>query len=210
MEGLLNYAYTQTLALNLFDQRARARPHPGERARWERCLRLPGRAGSAGEGLQHDRKTTTDPANFAECAGILGDRQPNINYAANPSGLFGNLRRYDPSVCPDGSTNLAVCDPNAAPNAFAALQGGTTPQAVTPQQQEQQEQQQKQIEKILGDKPGKELTEEAQKKLEEILNLPPPQLPNQVAPSLPSLGGSGSSGSGSSATGNILDFLLGS
>ena len=218
MEGLLNYAYTQTLALNLFDQLGHglaltlvSAPGGNDACGYQAGQEVPAK------GFNTTEETTTDPTNFAECAGILGDRQPNINYAANPSGLFGNLRRYDPSVCPVGSTNLAVCDPNAAPNAFAALpQGGTTPQAATPEQQEQQEQQQKQIEKILGDNPGKELTEEAQKKLEEILSRPPPslpplpQIPNQTAPSLPSLGGSGSSGSGSSATGNILDFLLGS
>ena len=41
---------------------------------------------------------TSDPKNFAECAGILGDSQPGINFGTNPSGLFGNLSRYDPSV----------------------------------------------------------------------------------------------------------------
>jgi ABC-type transporter Mla subunit MlaD len=221
MEGLLNYAYTQTLSLNLFDQLGHglaltlvSAPGGNDACGYQAGQEVPAK------GFNTTHETTTDPTNFAECAGILGDRQPNINYAANPSGLFGNLGPYHPSVCPDGSTNLAVCDPNAAPSASAALpQGGTTPQAATPEQQEQQEQQQKQIEKILGENPGKELTEEAQKKLEEILNLPPPpqvpkppQLPNQVSPSLPSLGGSGSSGSsgsGSSATGNILDFILG-
>jgi ABC-type transporter Mla subunit MlaD len=216
MEGLLNYAYTQTLSLNLFDQLGHglaltlvSAPGGNEACGYQAGQEVPAK------GFNTTHETTTDPTNFAECAGILGDRQPNINYAANPSGLFGGLRRYDPSVCPDGSTNRAVCDPNAAPNAAAAPQAGTTPQAATPEQQEQQQQQQKQIEKILGENPGKKLTDEAQKKLEKILNLPPaplPQVPNQIAPSLPSLpslGGSGSSGSGSSGTGNILDFLLG-
>jgi ABC-type transporter Mla subunit MlaD len=217
MEGLLNYAYTQTLSLNLFDQLGHglaltlvSAPGGNDACGYQAGPEVPAK------GFNTTHETTTDPKDFAECAGILGDRQPNINYAANPSGLFGNLGPYHPSVCPDGSTNHAVCDPNATPAATAAFQPANTPQAVTPEQQAQQEEQQKQIEKILGENPGKKLTEEAQKKLQEILNLPPPpkvptpQVPNQIAPSLPSLGGSGSSGSGSSTTGNILDFLLGS
>jgi hypothetical protein len=213
MEGLLNYAYTQTLSLNLFDQLGHglaltlvSAPGGNPACGYQAGQEVPAKS------FNDDGETTTDPKDFAECAGILGDRQPNINYAANPSGLFGNLGPYDPSVCPDGSTNHAVCDPNASPSATAAFQAANTPQAVTPEQQAQQEQQQKQIEKILGEKPGKELTEEAQKKLEEILNLPPlPQAPNQIppvlGPSSPSSGGSGGTGS---VTGDLLDFLLGS
>jgi ABC-type transporter Mla subunit MlaD len=214
MEGLLNYAYTQTLSLNLFDQLGHGLALTlGSAPGGERGGACGYQAGQEvpAKGFNTNHETTTDPTNFAECAGILGDRQPNINYAANPSGLFGNLGPYHPSVCPDGSTRPSICDPNAA-----AAAATIAPPAAPPnqQQQAQQEQQQEQIEKILGEKPGKKLTEEAQKKLEEILKLPPaPQLPSQPAPSppsLPSLGGSGSSGSGSSATGNILDFLLGS
>jgi ABC-type transporter Mla subunit MlaD len=209
MEGLLNYAYTQTLALNLFDQLGHglaltlvSAPGGNDACGYQAGQEVPAK------GFNTTGETTTDPTEFAECAGILGDRQPNINYAANPSGLFGNLRRYDPSVCPDGSTNLAVCDPNATASATAAFQ--PAPQAVTPEQQAQQEQQQKQIEKILDKNPGKKLTEETQKKLDEILSLPPlQQIPNQILPPAPGSSSQPSGGTGS-VTGNLLDFLLGS
>ncbi len=209
MEGLLNYARTQALSLNLFDQLGHglaltlvSAPGGNDACGYQAGQELPAK------GFNTTGETTTDPKDFAECAGILGDRQAGINYAAQPSGLFGNLGPYDPSVCPEGSTNLAVCDPNAPPTATSALQGtAAAPEAATPEQQEAQEKQQKRIEKILGENPGKKLTEEAQKKLREILNLPPLTQPNPIVP--PVLGSSSQSGGTGSVTGNLLDFLLG-
>lgn len=202
MEGLLNYAYTQTLSLNLFDQLGHALgitlvSAPGGN---DACGHQAGPEVPA-KGFNATGETTTDPRNFAECAGILGDRHPNINYGTNPSGLFGNLGPYPPSVCPDGSTNHAICNPGATPDAAAALR---TTGAAEQAQQEEQERQQKQIDKILGKTPGKKLTEDAKKKLEEILGVPaPPQIPN-----LPPGVGSNSTPPSSSA-GGLLDFLLG-
>ncbi len=200
MEGLLNYAYVQPLSLNLFDQLGHglaltlvSAPGGNDACGYQAGPELPAK------GFNTTGETTTDPKDFAECAGILGDRHPNINYGTNPSGLFGNLPPYDPSVCPDGSTSHAICDPNATPAAATALR---TTGAAEQAQREEQQRQQEQIEKIIGKTPGKKLTEEAKRKLEEILGVPPPQ---QVPNPLP---GTGSNSTPSSPAG-ILDFLLG-
>ena len=203
MEGLLNYAYVQALSLNLFDQLGHglaltlvSAPGGNDACGYQTGPEVPAK------GFNTTGETTTDPKDFAECAGILGDRQPNINYRRNSSGLFGNLPPYDPSVCPEGSTNHAICDPDASPTATASFR---TPGAAEQAQLEEQQRQEKQIEKILGKTPGKELTEEAKKKLEEILGLPPlQQIPNPLPPS------GGSNSTPSSPAGGLLDFLLGS
>jgi ABC-type transporter Mla subunit MlaD len=209
MEGLLNYAYTQANSLNLFDQLGHgltltlvAAPGADPTCQFQTGPEVPAEGGG----------TTTDPQHFAECAGILGNKQPGINYGTNPSGLFGTLHAYDKSVCPEGSTRKAICDPSvsfhsAIKNA-AAAPNGTAGQPAQPGLSPQQQKQQDQIQKILGQAPGKNLTEEAQKKLQDILKLPPLPLPNQLPPIL----GSGSGASGNSAGGaqSILNFLLGS
>ncbi|HEY3191871.1 MAG TPA: MlaD family protein [Solirubrobacterales bacterium] len=206
MEGLLNYAYIQANSLNLFDELGHALgitlvSAPGGNAPcgYQTGPEVPAKGG--GE--------TRDPRDFAECAGILGDSQPGINFGTNPSGLFGNLPPYDGSVCPQGSTNHAICDPsNHFHSAVATAKGATpgaapAPQAQTPTQQQQQDQ----VQKILGGvtNPNK-LPQDTQKQLEQLLQIPPltqlPQLPQVLPPS------SGSS-SGSSTTQDILDFLLG-
>ncbi len=203
MEGLLNYARTQALSLNLFDQLGHglalslvSAPGANDACGFQAGPDVPAK------GFNTTGETTTDPKDFAECAGILGDRQANINYRRNPSGLFGNLGPYDPSVCPNGSTDHAICDPDAAPAATVTLR---TPGAAEQAQREEQQRQEDQIKKILGEAPGKELTEEAKKKLDEALGLPPlQQLPNPLAPS------AGSNSSPTSPATGILDFLLGS
>jgi ABC-type transporter Mla subunit MlaD len=205
MEGLLNYAYVQTNSLNLFDTLGHAlgitlvsAPGANNACGYQTGPSVPDTQGSSG-----NLNTTRDPKNFAECAGILGPNQPGINYGTNPSGLFGNLGRYDPSVCPDGSNATSICNPADAPHASAALKTATP--APAPQQQAQTpEAQKKQLQKILppGVNPNK-LPKEAQKKLQNLLpNLPQlPPLPQGVSPN--------SSSSGSSPTDNLLNFLLG-
>jgi len=201
MEGLLNYAYIQTNSLNLFDELGHAlgitlvsAPGANPECGYQTGPTVPANGGGQ----------TTDPKNFAECAGILGDKQPGINYGTNPSGLFGNLGRYDPSVCPAGSAAPSICNPADAPHSSAGLQSATAapaapqPQAATPEQQ-------KQIDKILKGVDPNKLPDDAKKKLKDLLpGVPLPQLP-QVPPLQ---GPNGSSASGS-ATQDILDFLLG-
>src|SRR3954467_6864430 len=153
MEGLLNYAYVQTNSLNLFDQLGHSlgitlvsAPGGNNACGYQTGPQVPDTQGSSG-----NTNLTSDPKNFAECAGILGDRQPGINYGTNPSGLFGNLGRYDPSVCPDGSLAPSVCTPAVPPRSAAGMNTATTaPTApVGPGQQQVAPEQQKEVNKIL-------------------------------------------------------------
>ena len=47
---------------------------------------------------------TTDVRQANRCVAWLGDNQPGINEPLD-------LPPYDPSVCPDGSTDTSLCDP---------------------------------------------------------------------------------------------------
>jgi ABC-type transporter Mla subunit MlaD len=220
MEGLLNYAYVQTNTLNLFDQLGHSLGLT--------LVAAPGLSGGCGYQTGQVRNAagdvhaavaakgggeTSDPRDFAECAGILGDRQPNINYARQPSGLFGNLSRYDGSVCPTGSSVLSICDPTISIQSNGLSPAANSPnqsvpaEPLTPEQAEQQ----KKIEKILKDTPDPTQAPDAQQQqLNDLLQqLPTLQLPNI----LPPLGGQGVSGntggSSGSVTTNLLNFLLG-
>jgi ABC-type transporter Mla subunit MlaD len=197
MEGLLNYAYVQANSLNLFDQIGHALgitlvSAPGGNAPcgYQTGPTVPKEGGGQ----------TSNPKDFAECAGILGDRQPGINYGTNPSGLFGNLGRYDPSVCPAGSDQLSICNPADPPHSAAGLRSAT---AAPPQQQAATPQQQKQIQKILNGVNPNKIKGDTAKKLHDLLpQLPPmPQLPQGVTPN--------SSAPSGSTTQDLLNFLLG-
>ncbi len=107
MEGLLNYAYYQTGALNQFDMIG----HLLHFTLFEPLVTSPCGHVHA-EGNYGDGTGGTDPQSAPPCVSVLGDNQPGVNTYTNPSGLTGNLQRYDDSVCPQGSTNLAVCDPS--------------------------------------------------------------------------------------------------
>jgi ABC-type transporter Mla subunit MlaD len=232
LEGLLNYAYVQPAALNLFDAAghalqlhivgaADASEGGGECGHVTNENKWPTAALFNGPGPEDDH--TRDPRQAAHCVGVLGDYQPGVSEGTVlPSGLTdftpgvpgGDLRKYDSSVCPDGSTWLSICDPGS-PNPYSAgfqttAQPQTQPQVQAPAQ------------------PGALPKEISPKKLREILGLPPdaplpklpkaPKVPNApnvpqipVLPSLPQLpdlsplGGGSPSNSGS----NLLDFLLG-
>ncbi len=208
MEGLLNYAYVQANSLNLFDQLGHAlgitlvsAPGGNEPCAYQTGPKVPAEGG--GE--------TTDPKNFAECAGILGDKQPGINYGTNPSGLFGNLGRYDPSVCPNGSEQHSICNPADTPHTAASLRSATAA-PTQPQQAAPTPQQQKQIQKILGGANPNKIKENAQKKLQDLLpqlpQLPPiSQLPQ--LPQLPQGVNLNESAPSGSTTQDLLNFLLG-
>ncbi|MFL5897428.1 MAG: hypothetical protein ACJ76D_03060 [Solirubrobacterales bacterium] len=213
MEGLLNYAYVQTNSLNLFDQLGHAlgitlvsAPGANNACGYQTGPAVPDTQGSSG-----NTNLTTNPKDFAECAGILGDKQPGINYGTNPSGLFGNLGRYDPSVCPDGSANLTICNPADAPHTSAGLKSATAPQAApAPQQPSATPEQQKQIDKILKGVDPNKIPDNVKKKLHDLLpGVPLPQLPQLPQVQLPQgLGVNGSAPSGST-TQDLLNFLLG-
>jgi ABC-type transporter Mla subunit MlaD len=211
MEGLLNYAYIQANSLNLFDQLGHAlgitlvsAPGGNNACGYQTGPELPDIQGGSG-----NTGTTRNPKDFAECAGILGDKQPGINYGTNPSGLFGNLGRYDPSVCPDGSTELSICNPADPPHTAAGLKGATAsptqpqPQAATPEQQ-------KQIQKILNGTDPNKLPDDAKKKLQDLLpGVPLPQLPQLPQAQLPQGASPNGSAPSGSTTQDLLNFLLG-
>jgi ABC-type transporter Mla subunit MlaD len=215
MEGLLNYAYVQANSLNLFDQLGHAlgitlvsAPGANNACGYQTGPEVPATQGASG-----NTNLTRDPRNFAECAGILGDKQPGINYGTNPSGLFGNLGRYDPSVCPlpGGSAVPTICDPNDAPHSAAGLNNATTAPAA-PQQAQPTPEQQKQIDKILKGVDPNKIPDDTKKKLQDLLpGVKLPDLPQLQVPQVPNPGLGGTSGSSSSgnATQDLLDFLLG-
>jgi ABC-type transporter Mla subunit MlaD len=223
MEGLLNYAYIQTNSLNLFDDLGHAlgitlvsAPGANNACGYQTGPEVPDIQGASG-----NTNTTTDPRNFAECAGILGDRQPNINYAHRSSGLFGNLQPYDGSVCPknSGANNVVptICQASNVLHSAELKSAGPAPaqgeqqqpQAATPQQQ-------KQLQQILQGVDPNKLKDDTEKKLQELLQQLPqaiPQLP-QALPNITQglgLGGSAApnSSTGSGSTTDLLNFLLG-
>jgi ABC-type transporter Mla subunit MlaD len=213
MEGLLNYAYVQTNSLNLFDEighalgltLVEAPGVPGSKCGYQTGPEVAAKAGGG----------TTNPRDFAECAGILGDRQPGINYARRPSGLFGNLSRYDKSVCPQGSTVPDICDPTISiqGNGLAASPNSPNQAAPATPQTPQQEDQQKQIQKILDNTPDASQlppSQQQQQQLNDLLQQLPvvPQLPNVLPPLLQGPGASSSGSSGNAVT-DLLNFLLG-
>ena len=106
MEGLLNYLYYQTGAINQYDEIGHllhfsifevatgpcANYNPGI---YKDAVGVPNADGSA---------ATTNVLEANRCVAWLGDSQPDINEPLN-------LPPYDPSVCPDGSTDTSLCDP---------------------------------------------------------------------------------------------------
>jgi ABC-type transporter Mla subunit MlaD len=208
MEGLLNYAYVQANSLNLFDDLGHAlgitlvsAPGANNACGYQTGPKVPDLQGNSG-----NTNLTTDPKDFAECAGILGDNQPNINTGTNPSGLYGDLKPYDRSVCPNGSADKAICDPTQQVQAA----GLNSAQGATPAQPQQQTaatpEEQKQIQKILNGVNPNNITDQTQQKLQNLI----PDLP--ALPQLPQLGqglNSNSTAPSGSTTSDLLNFLLG-
>jgi ABC-type transporter Mla subunit MlaD len=97
LEGLLNYVYYQTLALNQFDQVGHLLHFILMEAETGPCHDY-----NAGPTYPNG---TTNPAAADLCAALTGDTQPGINVPTPTP-------RYDgPAVCPQGSTDLSLCDP---------------------------------------------------------------------------------------------------
>ena len=99
LEGLLNYAYYQSLALNQFDRGGHSLHINLYEANTGPCGSFSsGRNTATGEpGIPaEDGGTTIDYMEIADCATWLGPNQPGINEDLN-------LPPYDPSVCPGGT-----------------------------------------------------------------------------------------------------------
>ena len=118
LEGLLNYAYYQSGALNQYDEHSHLLHFSlyGVNQTGGPCgtfstgrdpqTGAPGWPATGG-GL------TTDPLEADRCTAFLGPNQPGINEDLG-------LPRYDPSVCPQGTkperARQELCDPNVASN----------------------------------------------------------------------------------------------
>lgn len=192
LEGILNYVYVQTLSLNVFDNVGHALHIMLVGA--NDASEGDGACGNFSAGPTYARAAefgggqTTSVKQAAHCVAALGDRQPDINFDLG-------LPPYDPSVCPDGSTNKALCDPNGSRSAGSragGVSGGGSGSGGSGQPLDNQL-------KV----PGIDLKKEEQK-LKEMLGLPPnAKLPPNVLDDLaPSTGGGG-------ATDDLLNFLLG-
>lgn len=142
LEGLLNYAYWQTLAINQFDDIGHLLHFIVFEFETGPCGHYtadadpatdPFEVPSAGGGV------TTSAADKHRCVSWTGPTQPGIN-------ADYNLPPYDPSVCPDGSTDPDICNPSGprmtrqtrapeaqqAPTAPALPVPGTAPPAGSP------------------------------------------------------------------------------
>jgi ABC-type transporter Mla subunit MlaD len=124
IEGLLNYAYYQTGAINQFDGLGHLLHFTLHDVESGPCSSFSsGRdpdTGEPGVPSQADPSTTTDQFLEANlCTGWLGKNQPGITEPLE-------LAKYDPSVCPDGTEPEAareeLCDP--AGSASAPARGG--------------------------------------------------------------------------------------
>jgi ABC-type transporter Mla subunit MlaD len=129
-EGLLNYVYYQTRAVNQFDQVGHLL-HAilfefqfGPCGQYNASSTVPSASDTAGPG-QPGYVGTTSPADKNRCVEWLGPHQPGIN--AGPE-----LPPYSGSVCPQGSNDLSLCNP-ANPRQSGTVQSRNTPGAGGPQ-----------------------------------------------------------------------------
>jgi virulence factor Mce-like protein len=129
LEGLLNYAYYQTGAINQFDSvghllhfglfdvgaspcgnyNAGDNPSDNDPPPGSHSIGVP----KAGGG------TTTNLNEADPCVAWLGPNQPGINQDIGSP-------RYDGSVCPNGSSDPSLCDPNIHVNSAGAVSGRRT------------------------------------------------------------------------------------
>jgi virulence factor Mce-like protein len=220
LEGLLNYVYVQTLAINQFDQIGHLLHfivfefNSGPCGQYEAGgtpTTVPNQAANVPNDPDPAHRTTS-AADRNRCVSWLGPTQPGIN--AGPK-----LPPYNGAVCPlpGGSADLSLCDPNNV------RQGGNTrsSQAGAPGG--------------LSPAPAPSAPPEGgggggggQPQLPNLPNLPNgpklphvPNVPNVPnVPGLPNLpggldgllgtgGGDQSSGGGGAATNDLLNFLFG-
>jgi virulence factor Mce-like protein len=115
-EGLLNYVYYQTLAVNQFDQIGHLlhfilfEVQAGPCGEFNAGSTVP--SASGGE--------TTNASDRNRCVSWLGPTQPGINQDLG-------FPPYDPSVCPNGSEDLSLCNPASARKARIEAIPGSQP-----------------------------------------------------------------------------------
>ena len=120
MEGLLNYVYYQTGAINQFDEIGHLLHFPIFEVGTGPCANYnPGRYDPDGPGPQapgvgvpnaNGDAATTNILDAHRCVAWLGRNQPGLNQQIS-------VPPYSPAVCPNGSTDHAICDPSGSSSA---------------------------------------------------------------------------------------------
>jgi ABC-type transporter Mla subunit MlaD len=129
LEGLLNYVYYQTLAINQFDQIGHLLHfvlmefQAGPCGQYNAASTVPAASDTSGPG-QPGYVGTTSAANRNRCVAWLGPNQPGIN--SGPS-----LPPYSGAACPGGSNDLSICNP-ANPRNAGNVRSTSTPGASGP------------------------------------------------------------------------------
>ena len=129
LEGLLNYVYWQTTAINQFDQIGHMLHFILYEVESSPCFEYNaghknGPSVATSDGLPLER----DLSNLHRCVSWTGDNQPDVCLESDAEGncpagdaltpfgpsTGGNvIPRYPKEVCDEGSDNLTLCDPNA-------------------------------------------------------------------------------------------------
>jgi phospholipid/cholesterol/gamma-HCH transport system substrate-binding protein len=197
LEGVLNYVYVQTLTLNQFDNVGHALHFMIVGA--SDASEGGGACGSFASGPDYPKAAefgagrTTDVRKAVHCAAALGDTQPDINFPLN-------LPRYDGSVCPDGSTNHALCDPNISTNSLKARSKGLKGSGSGSDSNSVSAPEVDHLLQLPGVDPKKQ-----KQQLRDLLGLPPDV---KLPPALQD--GLGPSAGDQAATDDLLNFLIGS
>ncbi len=211
LEGLLNYAYYQALAINQFDR-------GGHSLHINLYEFYTGPCGSFSSG--HDPASgepgipaqggglTTEFEEIAKCATWLGASQPGINEDLG-------LPPYDPAVCPGGTApqqaEETLCDPGNEPEASrAGGRGNNEERDDEPVRDEQDSDGPNAPDSGPADTPGSadpstpDLPEGIDDIVEDVLELPPDAL-EDLGVDVPDRGGV----RGAEQTEDLIDFLFG-
>jgi ABC-type transporter Mla subunit MlaD len=110
LEGLLNYVYYQAGAISQYDAVSHLLHFSIFEAAEGACSDYNAGGGDPGDPLtvpDVNGDPTTDATQVNRCVAWLGKNQPGINEDLG-------IPPYDPSVCPDGSLDENICDPDGA------------------------------------------------------------------------------------------------
>jgi ABC-type transporter Mla subunit MlaD len=119
MEGLLNYVYYQTLAINQYDEIGHLLHFSIFEVGTGPCASYNAGVykGATGVPDLSGDGTTTDVTQAHRCVAWLGRNQPGLSQPVN-------VPPYNASVCPGGSDDTAVCDPAGTLSAAADFSRG--------------------------------------------------------------------------------------
>ena len=115
MEGLLNYLYYQTEAINQYDEIGHLLHFSIFDVATGPCANYNGGEFNGQPGVPNTdgSAATTNIRDAHRCVAWLGRNQPGINQDLG-------IPPYDSSVCPQGSTDTSICDPSSSLAATAA------------------------------------------------------------------------------------------